>query len=278
MNTTNMTILHHTIVTRLAKTFHAILIPLAEVTAIFLVAYFILLFAKVILTRLQRREVFTAAAVEHIHRLLALIVYSVAFVSSLYIVTNIQEIIYFFMMIFLVILAANWRIIASITAYYIMLLRREAYRTTLIDFPRLKLRGKIISTSLLYTKIRTPAGKIVYMPNYITISEPIIHLVNIQTTIKLEVELRKPPEKPATEFVQEVERKIQHRLDTEHLVTRAKDIIVRLIRASNEAFQFIVEVPVAGYEPRPATVNQIITVVSEELRDYNPVVRLTEQP
>jgi len=275
VNTTAPT--HQQVVERLAQTLHAILVPLAEITAIFLSAYFILLVAKVVLVRLQRKEVFTAAAVEHIHRLLALIIYSIAFVSSLYIVTNIHEIIYFFILFFVIVLAANWKIIASVTAYYIMLLRREAYRATLIDFPRLRIRGKVINTGLLYTKLRTPAGKIVYIPNYITISEPIIHLVNIQSTIRLELSVKKPSEKEPASFVQEVEKKIQQRLDSEHLVTRAKDIVSRLVAAEGNTLYFHVEVPVAGYEPRPATVNQIIAALIDELKDYSPSIKLLEQ-
>ncbi len=253
---------------------HSIIVPMAEVVTIFLISYFILLITRFVLVRLQRREVFTAAAVERIHRLLALVVYSIAFTGSLYIVTNIHEIIYFFMAIFLVILAANWKLIASITAYYIMLLRREAYRTTLLNFPRLGIRGKIVNTSLLYTKLRTPAGRIVYIPNYITISEPVIHLVNIQTNIRLEVEITLPDSKPTTTHIEEIAKRIQQRLDTEHLVTRAKDVTIRLVKIVSPRATFIVDIPVAGYEPRPATVNQIIAVLAEELKEYEPHINL----
>lgn len=263
-------------ITHLTKTLHSILIPLAETAAIFLAAYLILLITRFILVRLQRREVFTALAVEHIQRLLALIVYSIAFVSSVYVITNVHEIIYFFIAIIVVILAANWNIIASISAYYVMLLRREAYRTTLLEFPRLRLRGKIINTTLLFTKLRTPTGKIVYIPNYITISEPIVHLVNIQSIIHLSLRLTKPSEIPMQEFIPQVERRIQGRLDAEHLVTRAKDIVVRLVSSTTSKVHLELQIPVAGFEPRSATLNQIISILIDELRDYNPEISLIE--
>lgn len=263
-------------ITHLAKTLHSILIPLAETAAIFLAAYLILLITRFILVRLQRREVFTALAVEHIQRLLALIVYSIAFVSSVYVITNVHEIIYFFIAIIVVILAANWNIIASVSAYYVMLLRREAYRTTLLEFPRLRLRGKIINTTLLFTKLRTPTGKIVYIPNYITISEPIVHLVNIQSIIHLSLRITKPPEISMREFIPQVEKRIQSRLDAEHLVTRAKDIVIKLTSSRANEAQLELQIPVAGFEPRSATLNQIISILVDELRDYNPEISLIE--
>jgi hypothetical protein len=266
--------LHVTMANKMISTLHSVLVPLAEITAIFLASYIILLISKFILIRLQRREVFSALAVEHINRLLALIVYSIAFITSVYLVTNIHEIIYFFIAIIVAILAANWKIIASITAYYVMILRREAYRTTLLEFPRLGIQGKIVNTTLLFTKMRTPTGKIVYIPNYITITEPIIHHINVQSIVRLKIAAEKPADVSMNTFISNLEKTIQVRLDSEHLATRAKDVIVKLVATENNKAIMEVEIPVAGFEPRPSTLNKIIGVLHDELKDYKPTITI----
>ncbi len=253
-----------------------VLIPSLEIIIIFVVSYLFLLIVKIVLNRLQRREILSATAVESIYRLLALFVYSIAGISALYIITNAKEIFYLFIVIIGVILLANWAIIADMTSYYVMLLQRHLHRgATLIELPRLGIRGTVVSTNILHIKMRTPAGRIVYVPNHLFLTEPLIHLVNVQTQLYLQVEIKKPEKaKTMTQLVRDVEKRIRDKLSAEHLVPRVRDITVQMTAGSAERIRLRVTVPLTGAEPRPATVNQVMAAIIDALAEYEPTVQL----
>jgi len=253
-----------------------ILIPSLEIIIIFIISYIFLMIVRVILNRLQRREILSATAVESIYRLLALFVYGIAAISALYIVTNAKEIFYLFIVIVGVILLSNWAIIADITSYYVMLLQRHLHRgATLIELPRLGIRGTVISTSILHIKMRTPAGRIVYVPNHLFLTEPLIHLVNVQTQLYLQVEIKKPDKaKSMAQVIRDVEKRIREKLSAEHLVPRVRDITVQMVAGSAKQAKLRVVVPLTGAEPRPATVNQVMAAIIDALTEYEPRVQL----
>lgn len=253
-----------------------VLIPSIEIIIIFIISYLFLLVVKIVLNRLQRREILSATAVESIYRLLALFVYSVAGISALYIITNAKEIFYLFIVIIGVILLANWALIADVTSYYVMLLQRYLHRgATMIELPRLGIRGTVVSTNVLHIKMRTPAGRIVYVPNHLFLTEPLIHLINVQTQLYLRVRIKRPEKaKTMTQFVRDVEKRIRDKLSAEHLVPRVRDITVQVTAGGLESIELRVTVPLTGAEPRPATVNQVMAAIIDALAEYEPKVQL----
>ncbi len=253
----------------------ALFMPMLEVIILFLSAYILLLIVKVVLARLQRREILSATIVEQIYKLLSLLVYTIVGVSALYLITNANEIIYVLLIVLAAILFSNWKLIANITAYYVMLLQRQAYRgATLIELKNLGIKGKVLEINPMYTKLRTIGGRIVYIPNYVMIGEPVVHLVNVQTNIALRIEIDRPKEEQLQEAIRKIEKTIKSKLDEARIVVRVRDVTVRVLSAAPSRLNILVVAPIAGSEPRPATINNMVAVLLDALRGLNPRIEV----
>jgi small-conductance mechanosensitive channel len=244
--------------------------PLLDVIVILIVLFLVLRVTKFILTRLQRRDVIPGAVAEHLYRLIALISYITVAMLIIYVFTSAEEVIYVLIALFIAVLIANWNIISSITSYYVMLSSRHIYRAAnLIELPRLGIRGKIVGMSLLFTKVRTAAGRIVYVPNHIIVNEPIIQLTTIQSFIELEVIVSAD-----STSLEEVEKKIRSVIADARLATRPQDVVVVVEEATSNKAKLSVKIPVAGIEPRPSTINSIVGVLAKGLAEYKPTIRV----
>ncbi len=257
--------------TSLAESARNILLgPLLDVIVILIVLFLILRITKFVLSRLQRRDVIPAAVAEHLYKLVSLIMYITVFMLIIYVFTTAKEVIYALIALFIAILIANWNVIASISSYYIMLSSRHIYRAAnLIELPRLGIRGKIVGMSLLFTKVRTPAGRIVYIPNHIMVNEPIVQLTTIQSFVELEVTVGLDGAS-----IDSVEKRIRNSIAEARLATRPQDIIVSVEEADTNRAKLLVRIPIAGIEPRPATVNSIVNVLINGLSPHKPTIRV----
>jgi small-conductance mechanosensitive channel len=244
--------------------------PLLDTIIILIILFLILRITKFILTRLQRRDVIPGAVAEHLYRLVSLISYITVAMLIIYVFTSAEEVIYALLALFIAVLLANWNIISSITSYYVMLSSRHIYRAAnLIELPRLGIKGKIVGMSLLFTKVRTPAGRIVYVPNHIMVNEPVVQLTTIQSFVELEVNISS--EKID---VDDVEKKIRGVIAEARLATRPQDIIVIVEDAKLGEAKLTVRIPIAGIEPRPSTINSIVDVLVKGLAEYKPIIKV----
>jgi len=188
--------------------------------------------------------------------------------------TSAREVIYILIVILAAILLANWSIIADMSAYYIMLAFKQSHRAVvLVELPRLGIKGKIIGTGLFYTRIRTLSGKIAYVPNHVIVSEPIVQLTNVQSTVTLEIELDMPKLEKGNP-IEQLERTIKSILGEARLATRPQDVTVLVLSADSKRVKLEVHVPVMGAEPRPATINSIVATLMDELGEFSPSIKL----
>lgn len=253
-----------------------LLTPLIQLSIVFIVVYLFLRIVRSILLRLQKRDLVSSTLAEQIYRLVSLVTYTVTIITLIYIFTSAREVIYVLIVALAAILLANWSIIADISAYYIMLAFRQTHRAaTLIELPRLGIKGKIIGTGLFHTRIRTLSGKIVYIPNHVMLSEPVAQLANVQSTVALEVELNIPKVEKGNP-IEQLERNIKSILGEARLATRPQDITILVLSADNNRVKLEIHVPVMGAEPRPATINNIISTLMDELEELMPSIRLKQ--
>ena len=253
-----------------------LLTPLIQLSIVFIVVYLFLRIVRSILLRLQKRDLVSSTLAEQIYRLVSLVTYTVTIITLIYIFTSAREVIYVLIVALAAILLANWSIIADISAYYIMLAFRQTHRAaTLIELPRLGIKGKIIGTGLFHTRIRTLSGKIVYIPNHVMLSEPVAQLANVQSAVALEVELNIPKVEKGNP-IEQLERNIKSILGEARLATRPQDITILVLSADNNRVKLEIHVPVMGAEPRPATINNIISTLMDELEELMPSIRLKQ--
>ncbi|WP_055409858.1 mechanosensitive ion channel family protein [Pyrodictium delaneyi] len=253
-----------------------LLTPLIQLSIVFVVVYLFLRIVRSILLRLQKRDLVSSTLAEQIYRLVSLVTYTVTIITLIYMFTSAREVIYVLIVALAAILLANWSIIADISAYYIMLAFRQTHRAaTLIELPRLGIKGKIIGTGLFHTRIRTLSGKIVYIPNHVMLSEPVAQLANVQSTVALEVELNIPKVEKGNP-IEQLERNIKSILGEARLATRPQDITILVLSADNNRVKLEIHVPVMGAEPRPATINNIISTLMDELEELSPSIRLKQ--
>ncbi|ABM80761.1 hypothetical protein Hbut_0913 [Hyperthermus butylicus DSM 5456] len=249
--------------------------PIVKLVLLAIIVFITLRIVRFILGRLQRRDVISSTVAEHLYKLTSLAVYATAAVIIIYMFTSIREVIYALIAIFVAILAANWSMIADITAYYIMLASRQVYRSaSLVELPRLGVKGKIVSINMLHTRIRTPAGRIVYIPNHIIVSEPIVQLTGIQGVISLELEVKLPKDVRTSNSLEYIERKIRNILGEARIATRPQDIVVLVDEATVDKARLIVQVPIAGVEPRPSTINNVVSILVNGLKELEPSIRV----
>ncbi len=173
---------------------------------------------------------------------------------------------------------ANWHIIADIAAYYLLIAFRNVYQASLIELPRLGIRGRIIGSTLFHTRIRTPSGKIVYVPNHVMITEPVIQSIAVQSIIKLELSLDMPVVEQKQQILDTIENNIRQALRESKLTTRPQDVIIQAKSLQENRLNLVLYIPVAGSEPRPSTINNIVTALYRKLRDLNPEIRVAYEP
>jgi len=251
-----------------------LLTPLLQLLIVFIIVYLFLRAVKSLLLRLQKRDMISSTLSEQIYRLVSLATYAVTIIALIYMFTSAREVLYVLIVILAVILLSNWNIIADVSAYYIMLAFKQSHRAaTLVELPRLGIKGKIIGTGLFYTRIRTLSGKIAYVPNHVIVSEPIVQLTNVQSTVMLEIEVDAPRLEKGNpiEYLEKIVRSI---LGEARLTTRPQEVTVLVTSADSSRIRLEVRVPVMGAEPRPATINSIIAELIDELGDLSPSIRL----
>ena len=250
--------------------------PLIEALLIVIVTYLVLLLAKFFLSKLQKRETVPSNVVEQVYRLLSLVLYSIMAVAILYTLTSAREVFYVLLVVLASILFANWKLIADITAYYVMLLSRYGYRrgSPVVEMPRLGVRGKILEVTPLYTRVRGLDGSIFYIPNSVLIEEIVRQLASIQTTVAFKLSLRLNPERGMAEQIENLRKLIRKGLEESHSVVKHQDVVIRIDELSGDRIEVLLIVPIAGSEPRPTTINNIMTHLYEALRDYSPTISL----
>lgn len=250
--------------------------PFIESLLIIVATYLLLLIAKFFLSKLQKRETVPSNVVEQVYRLLSLVLYSVMIVAILYTLTSAREVFYVLLVVLAAILFANWKLIADITAYYVMLLSRHGYRrgSPVVEIPRLGVRGKIVEVTPLYTRVRGLDGSIFYVPNSVMIEEVVHQLVGIQTTVAFKLRLRLDPEKKMADQVETLRRLIRKGVEESHSTVRQQDMVIRIDKLSSDEMEVLLAVPIAGSEPRPSTINNIVTHLYEVLREYSPTITL----
>ena len=251
-----------------------LLTPLLQLLVVFVVVYLFLRGVRSLLLRLQKRDLVSSTLSGQIYRLVSLATYAVTVLTLIYMFTSAREVIYILIVILAAILLANWSIIADMSAYYIMLAFKQSHRAAvLVELPRLGIKGKIIGTGLFYTRIRTLSGKIAYVPNHVIVSEPIVQLTNVQSTVTLEIELDMPKLEKGNP-IEQLERTIKSILGEARLATRPQDVTVLVLSADSKRVKLEVHVPVMGAEPRPATINSIVATLMDELGEFSPSIKL----
>ena len=253
-------------------------IKLLESLVVLIVALIFLRLVKSLLANLEHRNVISAILSEQIYRLTAISVYSITLIVITYIITAVSLLLYFVLALIIIILVANWHIIADIAAYYLLIAFRNVYQASLIELPRLGIRGRIVGSTLFHTRIRTPSGKIVYVPNHIMITEPVIQSIAVQSTIKLELSLDVPQTEQKQPDIDTIESSIRHALRESKLTTRPQDVIVQAKSMQANRIHLVLYIPIAGSEPRPSTINNIVAALYRRLRDLNPEIKVTYEP
>ena len=250
--------------------------PLIEALLIVIATYLVLLLAKFFLSKLQKRETVPSNVVEQVYRLLSLVLYSIMAVAILYTLTSAREVFYVLLVVLTSILFANWKLIADITAYYVMLLSRHGYRrgSPIVEMPRLGVRGKILEITPLYTRVRGLDGSIFYIPNNVIIEEIVRQLASIQTTVAFKLSLRLDPEKDVAGQIEDLRKLIRRGLEESHSIVKQQDVVIRIDRLSSDKMEVLLIVPIAGSEPRSTTINNIIMHLYEALKDHSPTISL----
>ena len=263
--------LRHALSTNLA-------VKLLESLIVLIIALIFLRIVKSLLANLEHRNVISTVLSEQIYRLTAISVYSVTLIVITYIITSVSLLLYFVLALLIIILIANWNIIADIAAYYLLIAFRNVYQASLIELPRLGIRGRIVGSTLFHTRIRTPSGKIVYIPNHVMITEPIIQSIAAQSTIKLELNIDLIPLEQKQAMTDLIENNIRQALRETRLITRLQDVIIQVKGIQSNKMNLTLYVPVAGSEPRPNTINNIVAALYRKLKDLNPEIRVAYEP
>ena len=247
---------------------------IVEALVLVAITYLIMLVIKTLLMRLQQREVITSAVREQVYRLLSLILYGFVLLFIVYMFTSAHEVFYFILLLTAAALFSNWRLIANVTAYYVMLLGKHPQRAAqLIEFPRLRIRGRIVEITPLYLKLRGPSGRLYHIPNSVALEEPTVIVAGIQTMARLSVLIEKLPE---GESIENIEKKIRSTIEESQLVPRARDVVIRVKEISKSGLLVDVEIPLVGSEPRPGVVNALVHLLYQGLSEYAPRIRVEE--
>lgn len=250
---------------------------LVEAALILASTYIILLVIKMLLIRMQRREIVSGAVVEQVHRLLSITLYSIAVITIIYTFTSAHELFYTLLVILAAILFSNWRLLADVTAYYVIVTNRHLQRGTgLVEFPRLGVKGKLVDITPFSVKLRTTDGRIIYIPNSLVLSEVRGQLTTIQTPVKLRVTLHSNGR--WEESIHDLERRLRQALEESHVIPRLQDTTIIVETMDTSKVIFTIEAPVAGAEPRPATINTLVSTLYERLSVYKPHIEVLALP
>ncbi|BEP17018.1 hypothetical protein PYJP_03700 [Pyrofollis japonicus] len=246
---------------------------LLESIIVLIIAFILVRFMKSLLSSLEQRNVISAILSEQIYRLLAISIYSIALIIITYIVTSVSVLLYFVLAVVIVILVANWHIIADVAAYYLLIAFRNVYQASLIELPRLGIRGRIVGSTLFHTRIRTPSGRLVYIPNHIMIAEPVIQAIAPQTVIPLEVSVNTPSGNKHSP-IEVIESIVRQAIRDSKMSTRPQDAIIQIKSLEPSRTKIVVFIPVAGSEPRPSTINNIVSTLYQRLAELKPEIRV----
>ena len=242
-------------------------------SAIILVSlYIILKIVKNILYRALRED---RPYAEQLYKIIAYSSYIVVFIIVISLFARVHEPLYIAIIVIAAVLLSNWRLIADITSYYILQAHRRLYRVgATIELPGLNIRGRITSIDPIYTKLRTSAGRQIYIPNYRLLSEPIIQLAYLQNNLSFIVKLditsiKKNP-------MNEVEKIIRDALLSPRIIQKPSDIKLKVREISTSSMEFELTIPIMGSEIRPDTINRITSVLYSHLEKLNPKILLHE--
>jgi len=238
--------------------------------------YVILIVTKTALSRLQKKEIVSSTAVEQVYKLFSLIMYTIMIVAILYSLTSAHEVFYVLIVLLISILLSNWRIIANVTAYYIILITRQPYKSApLIELPSLNLKGKIMEISPLYTKIKTTDGKLIYIPNTYLLSTTIIQPTSIKSTLSITIEID-VPEGEQGKSVEKAEKMLRTILEKFHITPQPRDLVLKITALRNNRVRIRAEIPIAGVEPRPGVANLLLSYLYNELAGLKPTISIEE--
>ena len=235
--------------------------------------YIILKIVKNILYRALKED---RPYAEQLYKIIAYSSYIVIFIVIISLFARVYEPLYIAIIVIAAVLLSNWRLIADITSYYILQAHRRLYRVgATIELPGLNIRGRITSIDPIYTKLRTSAGRQIYIPNYRLLSEPIIQLAYLQNNITFIVRLDTSNIKknPMTE----VEKIIRDAMLGSRIIQKPSDIRLKVKELSTSSMELELTIPVMGSEIRPDTINRITSVLYNHLEKLNPKILLHEE-
>ena len=241
------------------------------VVAIIVAALVGLRFIKYYFSRLAQRNILSAKLSEQMYTPIEAIVSAITLISILYVITQIRELIYIVIILIAALLFSNWRVLADITAYYLIVSQYNVRSGDIIDVPSLGVKGKVTRLTTLAVIVRTNEGSTIIIPNSLLLSSPIRHLSANQTRILLQITLNLPRGmENAMMVLGEIENKLREMLVAKKLVHRPHDIDVAITSLESSRATFTVSIPIPGTETRHYNVNMIAKILASELGSYDP--------
>ncbi len=233
------------------------------------IAYLTLRVTRYALSRLVARNVLTQTVAEQVYRPIQALVYILTIITLVYIVTQTPGLPYIWLAVLLVFLAANWSLIADMTAYYIIVSRKIRVG----DYVEVdNVKGRIVSIDVLSTTIRDHQGNTIIIPNRILISKPLVRASRTTTSITLEVTVNMQEEVD----LDQLESLIRDVLTKDkRLAVRPQDVEISILNVAGTKATLLVTVNIQMPHLRSPAINQLIRSLASKLKRYEPSIRVT---
>jgi small-conductance mechanosensitive channel len=209
-------------------------------------------------------------SINKLFRPFSYVLYLVVSVIVLAVFAGVEELAYVAVLVLAILIIYSWRLLLDLSSYYALQLRRAALRPgSLVELPKLGIRGRISSVTLTHVTLRTAGGSVVYIPNSLLASEPLILMTIPQGLVAFEVVASMDYEE-----LEEIDRELRSKISERIPEIRPQDVEIVLREIQDGKAKIDVRVILRGVEPKPALINKIVSVLVLVLRDRNPYVRI----
>ncbi|MET1128086.1 MAG: mechanosensitive ion channel domain-containing protein [Thermoproteota archaeon] len=198
------------------------------------------------------------------------VLYLVVSVIALAVFAGVEELAYVAVLVLVILIIYSWRLLLDLSSYYALQLRRPALRPgSLVELPKLGVRGRISSVKLTHVTLRTAEGSVIYIPNSLLVSEPLILMTTPQGLVTFEVVASMDYEE-----LEKIDRELRSKISERIPEIKPQDVEIVLREIQEGKARINVRVILRGVEPKPTLINRIVSVLVLVLRDRNPYVRI----
>ncbi len=244
---------------------------LVSIIVTIVIAVIVLKLTNSLISRLMRRGIIPKPVAERAKKAISITIYLIVALTIIYELTRVHELLYLWIGMILVVMLANWSILADFISYFMLTTSVGLRIGDYIEIPGTGITGRVADIGLAYTKIKTGSGALLFLPNHYIVMKPLKRHTPEETSVCLEVTVTADN----TSALTDVEKKLRDTITIrfKNLVKpRLMKIVLRRV-ASNEA-NYEVCLPIVGLEGREQVVNSLMKQLASALSEYKAEIKV----